>query len=49
LIGDIRPENVFINLDGQVKFSNLLSWPGEKTNYQKTFDGVNTYLSPEDY
>jgi serine/threonine protein kinase len=48
LIGDIRPHNVFINSNGQVKFSSLFSWPSEKTNYSKTFDGTTTYLSPED-
>jgi hypothetical protein len=48
LIGDIRPSNVFINEYGDVRFSNLHSWPNEKVNYQKTFDAIKTYLSPED-
>ncbi len=36
-IGDVRPQNVFINDQGLIKLSNILSWPGEKTNYQKAF------------
>jgi serine/threonine protein kinase len=27
-IGDVRPENVFINEDGQVKVATYLTWPG---------------------
>lgn len=49
LLGDVRPDNVFINDKGEVKFSCQLSWPGEKVNYRKTFDGITTYLSPEDF
>ena len=32
---DIRPENVFINEDGEIKLATELSWPGERTNYMK--------------
>jgi len=36
-VGDVRPENVFINEDGQVKVATQLTWPSENTNYHKTF------------
>jgi len=26
-VGDIRPQNIFINEDGQVKVANIFSWP----------------------
>lgn len=26
--GDIRPDNIFINEDGQVKVASIDSWPG---------------------
>ncbi len=47
--GDIRPENVFINEDGQVKVATQLTWPSENINYQKTFyEKETTYLAPEE-
>ncbi len=36
-VGDIRPENVFISEDGSVKVTCLVSWPMERTNYEKSF------------
>lgn len=27
-VGDVRPANIFLNETGQVKVSNLYSWPG---------------------
>lgn len=47
-VGDIRPENVFLNADGEAKTSCVLSWPREGTNFSKTFDNEPTYLAPED-
>jgi hypothetical protein len=47
-LGDIRPKNIFLNEKGSIKVSNSLSWPLETTNIQKSFDKVQTYLSPED-
>jgi len=32
-VGDIRPNNIFINEDGQIKVANVLSWPDERTNF----------------
>jgi hypothetical protein len=37
-VGDIRPENVFINFDGQVKIGSLYSYPNENKNYKKSID-----------
>jgi serine/threonine protein kinase len=48
-VGDIRPSNIFINEDGQIKVANVLSWPDESTNFEKTaFEKMPTYLSPEE-
>ncbi len=47
-LGDIRPDNIFLNEDGNIKVSNSLSWPLEVTNLQKAFDKTVTYLAPED-
>jgi len=47
-VGDIRPENVFINFDGQVKVGSLYSYPNENTNYKKSIDQEVTLLAPED-
>ena len=47
-IGDVRPQNIFINESGQIKIGNLCSWPSERTNYEKTiYDHELTYISPE--
>jgi hypothetical protein len=48
-VGDVRPENVFISHEGQVRVATQLTWPNEQTNYLKTiFDKEITYLSPEE-
>jgi hypothetical protein len=47
-VGDIRPENVFINYDGVVKVGSLLSYPNENDNYKKAIDLEPTLLAPED-
>lgn len=38
-VGDIRPDNIFINDYGHVKVANLHSWPEAKTNFTKYFNG----------
>jgi len=44
-LGDVRPQNIFINEDGQVKLANIYSWPNEDTNYMKTvLNNEATYL-----
>lgn len=43
-IGDVRPQNIFINDQGEVKVANLYSWPRENTNFMKAFEKENTYL-----
>ena len=48
-IGDVRPHNIFINEEGQIKIANVFSWPYEKTNFEKTaFEKQLTYISPEE-
>ena len=47
-VGDIRPENIFIDENGSVKVWNLYSSPKEITNYGKSFEGKPTYLAPEE-
>lgn len=34
-VGDVRPDNIFINECGQIRIANLCSWPSERTNYEK--------------
>jgi hypothetical protein len=44
-LGDIRPQNIFINVDGQVKLANIYSWPNEDNNYMKTIlNNEPTYI-----
>ena len=44
-VGDIRPENVFINEEGLTKVANLYSWPQEGANYDKSYSEKQvTYL-----
>lgn len=48
-IGDVRPYNIFINEEGQIKIANLYSWPYERTNFEKTaFEKELTYVAPEE-
>ncbi len=48
-IGDVRPHNIFINEEGQIKIANVFSWPYEKTNFEKTaYENALTYISPEE-
>ena len=48
-LGDVRPLNVFISPEGQVRVATQFSWPNEQTNYLKTvFEKEATYLSPEE-
>lgn len=44
-VGDIRPDNIFINEEGQVKLANICSWPRQESNYFKSLnDKEETYL-----
>ena len=45
---DLRPTNIFLNEDGNIKVSTNLSWPLEISNIQKAMDKEATYLAPED-
>lgn len=39
-LGDIRPNNIFLNEHANLKLTNSLSWPLEHTNIQKTMDKI---------
>lgn len=44
-VGDVRPQNVFISPEGQVRVATQYTWPNEQTNYMKTvFEKEVTYL-----
>jgi len=52
----MRPNNVIINDDGQIKVISTCSIPGELTNFEKVVENINesvflgndwTYLAPE--
>ena len=48
-VGDIRPLNIFINEDKQIKVATQYTWPHELTNYQKAKqNSEKTFLSPEE-
>jgi serine/threonine protein kinase len=48
-LGDVRPQNVFISPEGQVRVATQLTWPNESTNYHKAvYEREITYLSPEE-
>ena len=48
-VGDIRPLNVFINDNGEIKVVTPYSWPNELSNYDKVYkDREVTFLSPEE-
>jgi predicted double-glycine peptidase len=47
-LGDVRPHNIFLNAQAEMKIANVYSWPRESTNFNKTFDNEKTYLAPED-
>ena len=34
--GDIRPSNIFLNNDREIKVGCIFSWPKERINYTKT-------------
>lgn len=37
-IGDVRPENIFINRAGAIKISTLHTFPTSSSNYTKTLE-----------
>jgi DNA-binding helix-hairpin-helix protein with protein kinase domain len=46
-VGDIRPDNIFFNKNGEIKVVTQDSWPREQTNYKKSLNlDEKTYLSP---
>ena len=48
LVGDVRPENIFISEDGDIKCSTLYTFYDEDLNFNKTLIMKEiTLLSPE--
>lgn len=51
-LGDIKPENIFVNDDGKVKIANIYSWPNETPSFIRAIDqdklSYNGLLAPED-
>jgi serine/threonine protein kinase len=50
-LGDIKPENVFVNDEGEIKVANIFTWPHERPSYWKFLEdekNFNGYLAPED-
>lgn len=48
-VGDIQTKNIFLNEEGQIKISNVCSWPSERTNYEKLVLEQNIgNVSPEE-
>lgn len=51
-LGDIKPENVFVNEDGKVKVASQFSWPDEHPSFVRALDlekiAYNGLLAPED-
>jgi serine/threonine protein kinase len=51
-LGDIKPENIFVNEQGAIRIANVYSWPNEVPSFAKALDqeklGYNGLLAPED-
>ena len=51
-LGDIKPENIFVDDHGKVKVGNVYSWPDELPSFIKANDQANLFynglLAPED-
>lgn len=47
-VGDIRPQNIFLNEKGHIKVANMHSWPLASTNFSKSMKDEVTYLAPEE-
>lgn len=50
-LGDINPQNVFVNDEGHIRVANVYSWPHERCSYWKVLENdryENTLLAPED-
>ena len=52
-VGDIKPENVFVNDEGLIRVVNVFSWTGELPSFVKAVEqvkaGFNGLLAPEDF
>ena len=48
-VGDIRPLNLVLNGNGEIKVITNYTWPHELSNYEKSFKSrEKTFLSPEE-
>lgn len=51
-LGDIKPENIFVNEDGKVRVASQFSWPDELPSFARALDlekiAYNGLLAPED-
>jgi hypothetical protein len=51
-LGDIKPENIFVNDEGKVKIACQYSWPDELPSFARALDlekiTYNGLLAPED-
>lgn len=43
-IGDVRPNNILINDDGQIKVLSIVSLPNELDNFQRVVEDKNTIV-----
>lgn len=51
-LGDIKPENIFVNEEGKVRVASQYSWPDELPSFARALDlertAYNGLLAPED-
>ncbi len=45
-VGDIRPHNVFLSSEGEIRVACVQSWPGERSNFAKAIEREEVYLAP---
>lgn len=48
ILGDVRPGNIFVNENGEIRVSNLYTFFDETTNYSKFLTSrEQTFVAPE--
>ena len=48
LLGDVRPNNIFLNEEGNLKIASQCSWPHSTTAFEKGIEKIAAFVSPED-